>query len=173
VIGTVKRDLNRPFPSFALADFFSGLAIRFGDYAVRYALAPVSAPASASAATSGGGADSLRADLGDRLRRDALHYDFRVQFYTGEDQTPIENTATEWPVPFVTVARLTLPRQDIDGDAGRRTADVVEQLSFDPWHAPEAFRPLGAMMRARRAAYRESAIGRRAAGEPAGPDWVD
>jgi hypothetical protein len=39
-------------------------------------------------------------------------------------------------------------------------------MSFDPWHAVEELRPLGAMMRARAIAYRESVIERQAAPEP-------
>ncbi len=42
----------------------------------------------------------------------------------------------------------------------------MEKLSFDPWHALEELRPLGAMMRARAPAYRESVIARGAAPEP-------
>jgi hypothetical protein len=39
-------------------------------------------------------------------------------------------------------------------------------MSFDPWHALEAHRPLGAMMRARNHAYRVSTKERQAAAEP-------
>ncbi|MEA2750953.1 MAG: hypothetical protein QOI41_5096, partial [Myxococcales bacterium] len=48
-----------------------------------------------------------------------------------------------------------------------------EKLSFDPWHAPVEFRPLGELMRARNAAYRLSTIERKAAGEPDGTETFD
>ena len=44
-------------------------------------------------------------------------------------------------------------------------------MSFDPWHAPEDYRPLGNMMRARNPAYRLSTIERQAAApEPNGTE---
>jgi hypothetical protein len=49
---------------------------------------------------------------------------------------------------------------------GRKLHEYVEQLSFDPWHAVEELRPLGAMMRARAAAYHESVLEQQAAPEP-------
>jgi catalase len=97
----------------------------------------------------------------------------RVQFYVDEATTPIEDASVEWKekdAPFVTVARLTLPKQDIDGAGGRRIADFIEGLSFDPWHALEAHRPLGNVMRARGHAYRLSTNERGAAREPDGTE---
>src|SRR5438067_1979534 len=60
------------------------------------------------------------------------------------------------------LGELVLPQQRIDPGLEER----VEKLSFDPWHAVEELRPLGAMMRARAPAYRESVIARGAAAEP-------
>jgi hypothetical protein len=74
-----------------------------------------------------------------------------------------------WPedrAPFHELARLVLPKQDPDSPQGRKLHEYVERLSFDPWHAVEELRPLGAMMRARAAAYRESVLERQAAPEP-------
>jgi hypothetical protein len=65
---------------------------------------------------------------------------------------------------------LTLPQQDLDSPRGRKLAEFVEKLSFDPWHALVAHRPLGNMMRARNYAYRESTQERAAAGEPDGKE---
>jgi hypothetical protein len=42
----------------------------------------------------------------------------------------------------------------------------LSRFSFDPWHAIEAHRPLGAIMRARAVAYRESVLARKAESEP-------
>jgi hypothetical protein len=44
--------------------------------------------------------------------------------------------------------------------------EQIDRMSFDPWHAVEELRPLGAMMRARATAYRESVLERQAAPEP-------
>jgi hypothetical protein len=130
---------------------------------------------SSPGATTGTSATYVHDDLRERLLRGPIHYQFRVQFYVGEQQTPIENTAVEWQPadsPFVPIARLSIPQQDIDSEPGRRLADYVERLSFDPWHAPVEFRPLGALMRARNAAYRVSGQRRAAQPEPTGSDWI-
>jgi hypothetical protein len=172
LLSALRSGLSVPYPSAAVSTFHSALAIRFGDYAVRYSLAAEdqSTPPPAPDA----GPDLVHDDLRARLARGPIHYQFRVQFHVGEDATPIENTAVEWKAqdsPFVPVARLTLPAQDLAGDAGQALAAYVDGLSFDPWHAPVEFRPLGAMMRARRAAYRVSSMARGARPEPTGAEW--
>ena len=61
---------------------------------------------------------------------------------------------------------MTLPQQDVGSEQGKKLSAWAEPLSFDPWHAQEEFRPLGAMMRARNAAYRVSTMARKASPEP-------
>ena len=51
-------------------------------------------------------------------------------------------------------------------------AELVERLSFDPWHAQAELRPLGSMMRARNPAYRLSTQERGAAREPEGSELL-
>jgi hypothetical protein len=173
LIKELKTKLSVPYPSAAVSTFHSALAIRFGEHAVRYSFA--AEDPGAPGAPSGTSPTYVHDDLRARLLRGPIHYQFRVQFYVGEEQTPIENTAVEWNAsdsPFVPIARLTIPQQDIDSEAGRRLADYVEGLSFDPWHAPVEFRPLGALMRARNAAYRVSGKRRGAQPEPTGTDWI-
>ncbi|WP_020117028.1 hypothetical protein [Streptomyces canus] len=68
----------------------------------------------------------------------------------------MEDASVLWPEdlsPHQIVAVLHLPAQDAYSDA-RRYADDV--LSFSPWHALEAYRRLGSIMRSRRAAYSAS-----------------
>jgi hypothetical protein len=173
LIKELKTKLSVPYPSAAVSTFHSALAIRFGDHAVRFSFA--AEEPGTPGAPSGTGPTYVHDDLRERLLRGPLHYQFRVQFYVGEEQTPIENTGVEWNVsdsPFVPIARLAIPQQDIDSASGRRLSDYVEDLSFDPWHAPVEFRPLGALMRARNAAYRVSGKRRGAQPEPTGDDWI-
>jgi hypothetical protein len=58
-----------------------------------------------------------------------------------------------------------IPVQAAESRAGRMLAAYVERLSFDPWHALVEHRPLGAVMRARAAAYKHAAIARGAVSE--------
>ena len=93
-----------------------------------------------------------------------------MQFFVDEGRTPIEDTSVEWKeadAPFVTVARLTLPQQDVASERGARARRHRSRASRSiPWHALEELRPLGNMMRARNVAYRVSTSERKAAPEP-------
>ena len=163
----LARGLSAPMTSVATTRYFSALPIRFGAYAVRYALEPTSAaepPAPLRRSP-----DQLRDELAARLARGPVEYDFRVQFFVDEARTPIEDASRDWDerdAPYLTVGRLTLPAQELDSARGRELAALIETLSFDPWHALEELRPLGNMMRARNHAYRLSTELRGAAREP-------
>lgn len=157
-----------PVPSLATTPFYSALPVQFGKHAIHYALRPL--VADAPGARPGGDPDYLGRELADRLRQGAVQYDFQIQFYVNDTLTPIEDASVVWQeqnAPFITVARLTLPCQDVDSAEGRELAAWIETLSFDPWHTQAEFRPLGNMMRARNVAYRYSTQARGAAQEPA------
>ena len=129
-----------------------------------------------AASRGGGGPNALREDLAARLRKGALRYELRVQAYTDAVMTPIEDGSVEWKEgdsPFVTVADVVLPLQDVMSAKGRRVEAFVEKLSFDPWHASVELRPIGNMMRARNHAYRLSTMERGAAPEPDGSERFD
>jgi hypothetical protein len=96
-----------------------------------------------------------------------------VQLYVDAERTSIEDGSADWSEqdsPFVAVADVVLPQQDVTGEQGERVEAFVESLSFDPWHAPVEFRPLGNIMRARSHAYRLSVIERSSAPEPDGSE---
>lgn len=172
VLKRFAQSIATPPASVATTRYFSAVPARCGAYAMHYALEPKN---QASAKAPGTGPDYLSEELAERLRREPLVYDLRLQFYVDETRTPIEDASVEWreeDAPFVTVARLTLPTQDLASEPARKLAAYIESLSFDPWHALEAHRPLGAMMRARNHAYRLSTEERKAAPEPEGNDWA-
>ncbi len=149
--------------SFATHTFHSGAPLAFGKRAVKLSLAPVASQAPESPAK---GDDFLRQDLSERLKNGALSWTLRAQFFVDETTTPIEDTAVYWSGPWVDLATLTLPKQDVQSARGREISELVNELSFDPWHAIEEHRPLGAMMRARGATYGASVVARQAAPEP-------
>jgi hypothetical protein len=162
LLGALQKGLGAPVPSLATNRYFSALPIRFGAHAAKYAFVPVGVePAT------GPTPDDLGAELAGRLAKGALAWDLQVQFFTDERTTPIEDPSVDWPTPFVKVARLTLAQQDVASERGKKLADWAEQLSFDPWHAQVEFRPVGAMMRSRSAAYRVSTQTRTVSPEPA------
>jgi hypothetical protein len=84
-------------------------------------------------------------------------WDVQVQLATDLAKTPIEDASIPWPEdlsPYSTVGRLTAPPQD--AYSAERRVFVDEVLSFNPWHALAAHRPLGSVMRARKKAYKTS-----------------
>lgn len=162
-LGLLRRLLAAPkVTSFATHAFHTGAPISFGETAAKFALFPDASPASPNPS----GDHALRDDLVRRLRSGALTWTLRAQLFADDASTPIEDTSVVWSGPWIDLGKLTLPKQDPDSERGREISAHVEQLSFDPWHAVEAHRPLGAIMRARAVAYRESVLARKAAPEP-------
>jgi hypothetical protein len=167
-LGPLSKGLGAPIGSVATSTYYSALPIQYGPYAVKVSLRP-HLPAPAGEATP----EDLHAELSARLKLNPISYDVRVQFFVSEEKTPIEDASVEWleaDAPWVTVGRLTLPAQDVDSIEGQKRATYVESLSFDPWHALVAHKPLGNMMRARSPAYRVSTQERGVAKEPDGTE---
>ena len=77
----------------------------------------------------------------------------QIPDFVDAERTPIEDASVNWPSPYTTVARLTLPKQDTDSTQGQALAKQVEGAIFDPWQALAAHKPLGDVMRARKAVY--------------------
>jgi hypothetical protein len=158
-LGRLMKTARKPFSGFATEPLFSALPMANGPYAVRVRLVP--------SAANGRPAPRARsdwaADFSKRLARQPLHWDLQLQFFASEELTPIENPAVNWPTPYSTVARLMLPCQLIQSQAGQALAQEIESTVFDPWQALAAHRPLGEVQRARKVLYSESQKGRGAA----------
>jgi hypothetical protein len=71
---------------------------------------------------------------------------------------PVEDLTVEWPEqlsPFVTVAKVRLPQQDI---SGKDNLERLDATSMTPWRCREDHRPLGNIQRARKEVYRQSSL---------------
>jgi len=165
VLMKAARQLGEPMLPLAATHYFTPVPIKFGDCAVRYALRPHKRDAGGERHKA---RDYLAAELSETVRKEAVEYDFQLQFFESEASTPIEDASVDWAAPWITVGRLTIPVQDTSSERGKHVAALAESLSFDPWHALEEFRPLGNINRARNAAYRLSTQERKAAREPEG-----
>lgn len=151
----VKTTFDKPFSGFATEPFFSAAPIQCGPYAAKVRMLPASTEPSPGAKT------DLAADLAARVARGPLHFDLQLQFFIDATRTPIEDASVEWAdAPFVTVARLELPRQEVSSPEGKALAEAIEAATFDPWSALAAHRPLGDVMRARKVVYFASQKGR-------------
>jgi hypothetical protein len=132
--------------------YWSATPYLFGrEHAVKYVVQPISTRGTAlpNPLTDTYLRDRLRA----HLRESDASFEFFIQFQTDTRRMPIEDATVEWreaDSPYVRVARIRIPRQDIDA-AGR--AEACEQISFNPWHCLADHRPLGSLNRARREIY--------------------
>jgi len=143
----LSEGLNAPFTGFATERFYSALPFACGPYAARARLLP-----SPGEVASPGANHNWAQDVLNRLRVRALDYEFQLQFFIDETSTPIENGSIDWSeavAPYATVGRLTLPMQEPSSGF----AQQVEAAHFDPWAALAEHRPLGELMRARKAVY--------------------
>jgi hypothetical protein len=136
------KTVGKSFSGFATETVFSAAPIACGPYAVRVRLVPAAGngPASADAKQDWG------ADFSAKLREKGLLWDLQLQPFLDAERTPIEDASVNWPSPYTTVARLTMPQQDTDSEQGLALAKHIEGAIFDPWQALAAHRPLGDVM---------------------------
>lgn len=152
----------KPFLGFATSTFNSLVAIQVGPYAARVQLQPKQRDRNLKAII------NYTDDVKNRLRTSSLSYDLQLQFFADEQRTPIEDGSVEWSAkdsPYLTVGTLTIPQQDCDSPQGLELSEAVERDRFDPWAALDVHRPLGEIMRARKATYFASVKNREVPGE--------
>jgi hypothetical protein len=145
----------RPCATLASESFWSRGAVLWAGQPVRYALRPVEVALATAQATA-----DLHADMASRLVQGPVTYRLTLQPFIDEARTPIEDGAVEWreeDSPPVEVATLVLHQQDLLDETGLTHAAAIEQLAFNPWNTPDAFRPLGNLNRARGVVYGKSA----------------
>lgn len=158
-IAQMLKTVSKPFGGFATESLFSNVPMACGPYAVRVRLVPADSNGKAAP----GANKDWGGDFSARLRQQALHWDVQLQPFVSEKLTPIEDASINWPSPYTTVARLTLPQQDTASAQGRALSEKAEASVFDPWQALAAHRPLGDVQRARKVVYFVSQRGRGAA----------
>jgi hypothetical protein len=137
--------------------YYSQAPILYGRYMAKVQVAPV-APALTPLARRDvdlkDRPDGLRDAVVDHFASAGGAWELRVQLCTDLDTMPIEDASVEWPQdasPYVTVARLSVAPQKAYGEELARRID--EGMQFNPWHALAAHRPLGSIMRVRKAVY--------------------
>ena len=158
-LAKMLKTVSKPFTGFADTTMFSAAPIACGPYAVRVRIVP--APSNRIPLT--GIQGDWDADFSGRLARQSLQWDLQLQPFVNEKITPIEDASVNWPTPYTTVARLTLPKQDTTSPSAQKFSEKAEAGVFDPWQALAAHRPLGDVMRARKVVYFASQKGRGAA----------
>jgi hypothetical protein len=140
--------------------YSSGIAIRWGLRAVKYALTPVACPGFEGRSVdlsliSRNEPDFYRAILEKQLNTDRVPacWDLGIQEQVDAWKMPIEDTTIEWSEsesPFVTVGRLRLDPQPIDQ---LEKLAFCDSLSFSVWRTTEELRPLGDLSKLRHFTY--------------------
>jgi hypothetical protein len=146
--------------------FHSMAALRYGAYIAKLSAAPTLDSLRALSGVPlahGAGPSALRDLVSQYFRDHAATYELRAQLCTDLVNMPVEDAAVRWPEelsPQQPVASIVIPPQESYSHERRIYADDV--LSFNPWHALAAHRPLGSIMRIRRQAYEASSAFRHA-----------
>ena len=141
--------------------FYSQAAILYGAYVAKVCLAPVSPGLTALIGRKidlGASANALREAVRAHFAAEGGEWELRVQLCTDVEKMPVEDASVDWPQkisPYRPVAVLSMPPQDAWSEADMR--DIDDGMSFSPWHGVAEHRPLGNVMRARRASYAASA----------------
>ena len=142
--------------------FFSQVPMLWGDAMVKVSVAPISSELLAlkdAPLDLDGRPDGLR-DAVSAFFAEAhgAEWELRVQLCTDLETMPIEDASVTWPEaqsPYIAVARIRALPQQTWSESG--STAVEDALSFSPWHGLAAHRPLGSIMRVRRAVYQASA----------------
>src|SRR5262249_14354851 len=143
--------------SFATVEWSSRAPFAFGGVALKYGLFP----AKSAEVSIAKGPNATREDFVERLKRDDIVFDFKVQLFVNEELTPIEDGSVNWDEsvsPFdITLGQLIIPRQDLTSAEALAThTELNDKLKFNPWNNCEDFMPLGSVNRARRGVYQAS-----------------
>ncbi|MCX4784368.1 catalase family protein [Streptomyces sp. NBC_01264] len=150
----------RPLPHLLHTTFWSMGAVRHGEYVAKVRVAPATGTPAAPARPVDplSSAHPVRAALLEDVASADHVFDLQVQLCTDLTAMPVENTSVPWPEhlsPFVTVARIIIPAQDVSAPDNLDRADVP---SFTPWRTPEEHRPVGQIQEVRRRVYERSSV---------------
>lgn len=147
----MTETLAKPFSGFLTETFYSAAPIACGAYATRVRLKPTLASSNTASANS-----DFAKDIKSVLEKEDVIFELQLQFFVEENSTPIEDASVDWSEeisPYITVAKLIIPKQNIDSEEGKTISSNTEKIFFDPWNALLEHRPLGDVMRARKYIY--------------------
>jgi arachidonate 5-lipoxygenase len=104
----------------------------------------------------------LRSAMRSQLLEDGACFELDVLLQTDACKQPLDDPTIVWDGQWTTVATILIEKQE---PLRRDFQAFCEAMSFTPWHGFEDHRPLGAVNRARLAAYMHGARARRAINE--------
>ncbi len=147
-IQTVSSTIENPLQ----AQYYSMLPYQLGDTVLKYSVRPCPGMQFRKAVDRED-SDYLTVEMQHSLEQGGACFDFMVQPQVPGSYMPIDDATAIWSEsdsPFQPIARLTLPPQKIGGSEQRA---FCENLSMNPWHGVDDWRPLGSLSNARRLVY--------------------
>ncbi len=136
--------------------YFSNTAYKLGPHNVKFRMQSCQAASPSETAQQSTDPDFLKHTLARELSEDSACMQLAVQLQDATKQMPIEDATVLWKEddsPFVSVASISIVQQTFDTPAQQQ---FCEDLSFSPWNALAAHRPVGALNRARKLVYEAS-----------------
>lgn len=139
-----------------LYSYFSQGAVRHGDYMAKIRVTPTKAAQAKIKRRNldvNATAEAIRPLILEEIREHDYEFDVQIQLCRNLKDQPINELTKEWKesdAPFVTVAKLTIPCQDVPDDGN---FDIMENLSFTPFRCPPENRPIGNLQQSRLRAY--------------------
>jgi len=159
--GTLKSLGGHPLTHILGETFNTVVPVLYGPYYAKISVVPVSANLTELTDQKidlDDKPDGLREAVQSFFAHNDAVWEVRVQLATDLEKMPIEDASVQWDEdlsPFVTVARIEVPRQG--SWTPERKQSIDEGMSFSPWHGLAAHRPLGGVNRVRKPAYEHSA----------------
>jgi hypothetical protein len=157
----ILGDLGPPNNHILGETFHSMAAVRFGKFIAKISVAPLSPNVKALQGKTVEVDDehpcALRDLVAEFFRQNSAEYEVRAQLCTDLEKMPVEDASVVWDEelsPHLPIARIVFSNQATDSPARRVFGDDL--LSFTPWRAMAAHRPLGSIMRVRRPVYEAS-----------------
>lgn len=156
---TILQIPNIQYTNLLLNTFWSMGVFRHGDYIAKVRATPAKAYSEKIAPSQYDPHKSqefFRPPLIAELKQNNYEFDLQVQLSVDLEEMPINELTLRWSEdlsPFVTVAKIKIPKQDISHEDNLQKA---ESLSFNPWRVTEDHQPLGNVMRLRKDAYIQS-----------------
>jgi hypothetical protein len=143
--------LEKDVGSLLSVRYWSGGAVMWGPRAAKFSFAPCSLARVKQPA--GANAEFLTDDLRTRMNAGDACFNFFVQLQTNPYFEPVEDPSIEWQesaAPSQLVGKIVFPKQDFESTDRK---DLCEQAAFNPWQGISEHKPLGNIMRSRKAAY--------------------
>ncbi|PID67168.1 MAG: catalase [Fusobacteriales bacterium] len=88
----------------------------------------------------------LTENMNEHLSKNRASFDFYIQEFKNEEETPIEDAGVKWETPFIKIARIEIPIQNMNT---KERFDFAENLFFSPANSLKEHKAIGGLNRAR------------------------